>query len=157
MVKVFLLIFFSLTIFLVQAQERCATVAHEKNLHQRNPKRETIDQFEAWIKKKISQQPNNITRTTSTSYVVPIVIHVIHNGEAVGSGTNISDAQILSQIQVMNDDFERLNADTTKTLTEFLPVAGKFLITFVLAKQDTDGLATSGIIRVKGSKSSWTI
>ena len=86
-----------------------------------------------------------------------MVVHIIHNGEAVGSGVNISDAQVLSQISVLNKDYKRLNADASNTPAEFQSVAGLFDVEFVLAKQDPEGLATTGILRVKGSKTSWTM
>ncbi|MBI3482283.1 MAG: choice-of-anchor J domain-containing protein, partial [Bacteroidetes bacterium] len=123
------------------------------------PARETKDQFESWVKGKMTQrlQTFSADRIASGNYVVPIVVHVIHNGEAIGTGSNISDAQILSQLTVLNNDFQRLNADTIKTLDEFKPVAGKFQITFVMAKQDPNGQATTGINRVKGTQTSWDI
>ncbi|GHM98671.1 hypothetical protein WSM22_01610 [Cytophagales bacterium WSM2-2] len=106
------------------------------------------------VQKKNGLQTNRIE---SASYTIPIVVHVINNGEAVGSGTNISDAQILSQIQVLNDDFQRMNADAASTLNEFKPVAGSFPITFVMAKQDPNGQATTGIVRVNGNRNSWSL
>ncbi|MGC4022627.1 MAG: M43 family zinc metalloprotease [Cyclobacteriaceae bacterium] len=140
------------------AQERCGTVALEKMMQQKNPSRETRDQFESWVKSQLSKKSKfaGANRTTSANYVVPIVVHVIHNGENVGVGTNISTAQILSQIDVLNQDYQRTNADTTNTLAEFKSVAGKFPITFVMAKQDPNGAATNGIVRVKGTQSSWS-
>ncbi|HLZ17098.1 MAG TPA: hypothetical protein VKQ08_08655, partial [Cyclobacteriaceae bacterium] len=137
MQRLFFFSVFIMTFTLVHSQERCGTVEYEKLRSLRNPNRESIDQFEKWIAEKLVQKaPSRANRTQGTNYVIPIVVHVIHNGEAVGTGTNISDAQILSQIQVLNNDFERLNSDTTSTLSEFKPVAGKFPITFVMAKQD---------------------
>ncbi len=140
------------------AQERCGTVAYEKMLHQKNPKRETIDQFEKWMQNKLNQRKTAplSTQRTQTTYTIPIVVHIIHNGEAIGTGINISDAQILSQIKVLNDDFNRLNADQTNTPAVFQSVAGSFDVQFILAQQDPNGLATNGIVRVKGSQSSWT-
>ena len=44
-------------------------------------------------------------------YLVPVVVHVIHLGEAVGIGTNISVAQINSAIAALNRDFRRLPDD----------------------------------------------
>ena len=38
---------------------------------------------------------------------IPVVVHVVYNNNT----ENISDAQVLSQITVLNDDFRRLNAD----------------------------------------------
>jgi len=159
MLKVLLTISLTCILFGLRSQDRCGTVAYEKLRSIRNPKRESIDQFESWIKDKLAKksQPFKAERVAGVEYKIPVVVHVIHNGESVGSGTNISDAQVLSQIKVLNDDFERLNADTVKTPAEFVSVAGKFPITFVMAKQDPNGLATDGIVRVKGSQTSWDI
>ncbi|HJW29085.1 MAG TPA: hypothetical protein VJ508_07515, partial [Saprospiraceae bacterium] len=145
--------------FIAHSQDRCGTVEYEKLRSLRKPNRETIEQFEKWISEKMLQKTSALKagRVQGVSYVVPIVVHVIHNGETVGTGTNISEAQILSQIKVLNDDFERLNSDSIKTPAEFVPLAGKFPITFVIAKQDPNGLATTGIVRVKGSQTSWDI
>jgi gliding motility-associated-like protein len=74
-------------------------------------------------------------------------VHVIHNGEPVGLGLNLSQSQIESQISVLNKDFNRLNADTVNTPTEFKSLAGRLEIEFVL----------SAVKRVRGSKTSWTI
>jgi hypothetical protein len=84
--------------------------------------------------------------------VIPVVVHVLHNGTAVGVDANISDAQILSQIRVLNEDFRRKNADAIRTPEEFLPVAADANIEFVLAKQDPNGLPTNGIVRKQGPK-----
>ena len=47
---------------------------------------------------------------------IPVVVHVIHTpGEAIGGGQNISVAQIQSQIDVLNEDFRRLNPDRVNT------------------------------------------
>jgi hypothetical protein len=82
------------------------------------------------------------------------VVHIVHNGEPIGTGTNLSDAQIFSQIDVLNKDFQRLNADASNTHAEFLDIAGSVDVEFVLAKQDPDGFATNGIVRVQGSQDS---
>ncbi len=159
MLRLIICFFLLLSSLISFAQDRCGTVEYERLLHQKSQKKETIDQFELWMKSKVAQKQKTFQagKIESTNYVVPVVVHVINNGEAVGSGSNISDAQIMSQITVLNNDFQRLNADTVKTLSEFVPVAGKFNVTFVLAKQDPDGLTTSGIVRVKGTKGSWGI
>ncbi|MFM8738793.1 MAG: hypothetical protein ACKOC0_01165, partial [Cytophagales bacterium] len=88
------------------SQERCGTVAYETQLAKGNPKRETKQQFEDWMKRvqmspasKLKTQAKNQTQST---FVIPVVVHVIHNGDPVGTGVNISDAQILSQINVLN-------------------------------------------------------
>jgi hypothetical protein len=84
--------------------------------------------------------------------VIPVVVHILHNGTSIGVEANISDAQVLSQIRVLNEDFRRKNADAIRTPAEFLPVAADANIEFVLAKQDPNGLPTTGIVRKQGPK-----
>lgn len=139
-------------------QERCGTTQYESLLKELNPKKETTDTFEKWMLNKLGRSGKTplSTQRTQATYSIPVVIHVIHNGEAVGTGINISDVQIASQIKVLNNDFNRLNADQSNTPTLFQSVASSFDVQFVLAKQDPNGLATNGIVRVKGSKSTWS-
>lgn len=150
------LIFSGLLFFTSYGQQRCATVEYEKKRKTLNPKLEDEKTFEKWLKDKSSLRTQGTQRTQSVSYKIPIVVHVIHNGEPIGTGTNISDAQIFSQITVLNEDFRRLNADASLTPNEFLGVAGSIDIEFVMAKQDPNASGTNGINRVKGNKTSWT-
>ena len=76
--------------------------------------------------------------------LVPVVVHVIHQGGA----ENISDAQVHSQLDVLNADFRRQNADTANTRPIFRPVAADMGIEFCLASQDPQGVPTTGIDRV---------
>jgi gliding motility-associated-like protein len=104
--------------------------------------------FELWMADKMKVGGASITsRKSATPYQVRVVVHVIHNGEKVGTGLNISDAQISSQIAVLNKDFNRLNEDAVNTPASFKPLAGSMDIEFVLA----------GSNRVRGSKTAWTI
>lgn len=140
------------------AQQRCATVEYQKIINPQHSIKEA--QFENWIsKQKVAPRTRTFDTegTSSATYVIPVVFHVIHNGEAVGTGTNILDEQLISQINVLNKDFQRLNADASQTPSEFLSVAGNLDIEFVLAKQDPEGLATNGIVRVQGTKTEWTL
>ncbi len=113
--------------------------------------------FENWIQKNKSKSKKTGPFRIQSTYQVPVVVHVIHNGEAIGTGTNISDAQVLSQIAVLNKDYNRLNADASNTPSEFLSVAGSFDVEFVLAKRTPEGLLTSGIVRTQGTRISYTI
>lgn len=114
--------------------------------------------FEKWINDKIvdlSSQPQILARTNADPILIPVVVHVIHNGTAEGSGANIPFSQIQEQIRILNEDFQRLNADAANTPAEFLPFASGINLEFVLAKQDPSGLPTDGITRTAGPKSSY--
>lgn len=141
-------------------QDRCGIVQYEKNRHLANPKLETEGQFEEWLKARLAEpklKTFGAKKTGSPTYTIPVVVHIIHNGEPVGTGANISDAQVNSQITVLNNDYQRLNADASQTPAEFVPAAGGFDVQFVLAKQDPEGLPTSGITRTLGTKTSWAL
>ena len=78
---------------------------------------------------------------------IPIVVHVLHKGEPIGTGTNISVAQIQSQIDVLNQDFRRLNSNVLLSPAPFRGTSDDPLIQFCLAQQKPDGTPTNGIMR----------
>lgn len=150
-----LLLFYSP--FICIGQQRCGTPEYI-NLRHGKSRAQNEQKFEEWIEGKIdARKGTTASRTALEEYEVQVVVHVIHNGEAVGVGTNIPDAQILSQLEVLNLDFKRLNTDAGNTPPEFAGLAGSMTIEFVLADVDPQGNATNGINRVKGSKTSWTM
>ena len=53
------------------------------------------------------------------SVTIPVVVHVLYSN----ASENISDAQIASQIPVLNEDFHKLNADANKAPTAFAGLA----------------------------------
>jgi hypothetical protein len=140
------------------AQIRCGTVEYTEKLQEQRLLIEDKLQFEKWLQDRKQERARRTgALRTAATYQVPVVVHIIHNGEAIGSGKNISDAQVLSQISVLNKDYQRLNADASETPADFLPFAGAFDVEFIMAKQDPEGLSTNGIVRVQGPKNSWTM
>ena len=88
---------------------------------------------------------------------IPVVVHVMHNGQAVGSGTNISDAQIFSQIEVLNEDYRALNTDISDVPVHFDSLVGDVEIQFCLASFDPEGNITNGIDRIDmGPGGTWS-
>jgi hypothetical protein len=78
---------------------------------------------------------------------IPVVFHIFHSGEAIGTGTNISDVRIQSQIDALNEDFGRYNLDILSTPAAFRGVSADPLIQFCLAQQNPNGTPTNGIMR----------
>ena len=74
---------------------------------------------------------------------VRVVIHVVYQDEH----QNISDEQIRSQLQVLNQDFQRRNPNASQTLPQFQPLAANTQISFVLAREDPERNFTNGITR----------
>lgn len=91
------------------------------------------------------------TGSTNTIYQIPVVVHIIHNNannDIGGSNnSNISDAQVFSQIEVLTEDFRRQNSDTSNTSTIFQGIAADTYIEFCLASVDPEGNYTTGITR----------
>jgi hypothetical protein len=137
------------------AQDRCGTVEIMQSLRNKRSVLESDDQFEQWLKKHKARPGNRING--AQQFKIPVVVHIIHRGEAVGVGTNVPDEQVISQIKILNQDFNRLNSDATNTPSEFQLVAGSLDIEFVLAKQSPEGGLTTGIVRVNGGKTQWAI
>jgi Pregnancy-associated plasma protein-A/Secretion system C-terminal sorting domain/Fibronectin type III domain len=74
---------------------------------------------------------------------IPVVFNVVWNTTA----ENISDARLLEQLQVLNDDFRKLNADQNLVPAVFQPLHVDCEINFCLATRDPSGNATTGIRR----------
>jgi len=85
---------------------------------------------------------------------IPVVVHVIHNGEEVGTLANITYEQVVSQIEVLNEDFRRKEGSNGYNEN---PVGGDAQIEFFLAETDPDGnvLAEPGIQRYNGGREFW--
>ena len=130
----------------------CASTEYEEALQKKYPKRDNTQEFEAWLAPKVAAikaerlagaQSRSISAINAV-VTIPVVVHIIHDGDAVGTGENITDAQVLSQIEVLNQDFRR-QAGTNGWNTN--PVGADMEIQFCLAQRDPDGLASTGIVR----------
>jgi hypothetical protein len=134
---------------------RCATVEYEQYLQEKNPNRMTNTQFETWlaplVKKQTAARTNSKTAASSI-ITIPVVVHVIHSGQAIGTAPNITDAQVQSQITVLNQDYRKMLGTPGYNTN---PVGADIEIEFVLAKVDPNGNPTNGIDRVNMCQSSW--
>jgi hypothetical protein len=83
--------------------------------------------------------------------VIPVVVHVIYNDPI----QNISDAQIKSQILVLNNDYRKANVDVSNLPAVFAALATDARIEFQLALKDPSGNPTNGITRTKTATASF--
>ena len=93
-----------------------------------------------------------LTAQRSGCTEIPVVVHVVYRNAA----ENISDAQIESQIKVLNEDFRKKNSDVSHTPAPFAPLTGDARVTFKLATVDPDGNATDGITRTHTTAAGFT-
>lgn len=83
---------------------------------------------------------------------IPVVVHVVSRNAA----ENISDAQIDSQIAVLNADYRATNPDKASTPSVFQPLIGDARVTFKLATTDPSGNPTNGITRTTTTTTPFT-
>jgi len=134
---------------------RCSSEEYNAALRAKYPSLPSKDEFENWLAPKIeamrAQRANASVASPNVVISIPVVVHVIHNGDAVGDGNeNISDAQVISQITVMNNDFRKM----LNTPGDGAGVDVE--VEFCLAQVDPNGAATNGIDRVDMGQVSWS-
>jgi hypothetical protein len=132
----------------------CGTMDYHNYLMQTRPNYATdYTQYNQMLDQYIQNNQASLNTAARTANItIPVVIHVLYNT----AGQNISDAQATSQFAVLNNDFQRLNADKVNTPSTFTAVAGGVGITFCLAQRDPNGNATTGIIHKSTTTTSFT-
>ncbi len=146
--------------FGVEAQPvPCATMPMDSLLRAKYPGMGSLQDFENFLQKKISEREalQKLGRTELETLTIPIVVHIVHNGEAVGQGRNLSFERVDAQIKTLNEDFRRkpgtpgFNDD---------PRGADIEIDFCLARFDPQGrplsAAQAGIDRYNGGRASWS-
>jgi hypothetical protein len=135
---------------------RCYTDEMDAVLHAEHPELGTPAQFEQWIQQEIAVQQAS-GKIIGGVYQIPVVVHVIHNGEAVGVGSNVSYAAIESQIEVLNEDFRRIFGSPGYNTH---PAGVDTQIEFCLAKRRPDGsafpLGEDGVNRINRTTAGFT-
>ncbi|MFC5268987.1 M43 family zinc metalloprotease [Adhaeribacter terreus] len=131
------------------AQRNCGTMDHLDKLELQEPgTKARLQQVDSKIAKLQSQGANQKTNGVIT---IPVVVHVVYRT----ASQNISQAQIQSQIDVLNEDFSKTNADRVNTPAAFKPLAGDMQIRFELAQRDPNGDPTTGITRTQTNSSTF--
>ena len=82
---------------------------------------------------------------------IPVVVHVVWNSNA----ENISDAQIQSQIDVLNRDYRALNPDVSQVPPVWQGLVADSQVEFFLATTDLNGAPTNGITRTQTTATSF--
>jgi Pregnancy-associated plasma protein-A/Secretion system C-terminal sorting domain/Fibronectin type III domain len=132
-----------------QAQRNCGSMEVLERLKTEDP---SYVAKMGEIEEHTAEFIRNHQGSTEAVITIPVVIHVLYNT----SVQNITDAQILSQMDVLNEDFRLLNADHVNTPSVFAGLKADCEINFVLAKRDPNGNATTGIIRKSTTVTSWS-
>ncbi len=136
--------------FLSAQIRNCSAPEILENLLKSDPEmQQRMEAIERRTQEFVQRTPSVTERTVIN---IPIVVHVVYNSVA----ENISDAQVQSQIDVLNKDFRKLNAEAASIPAAFLNIAADVEINFCLAKVTPSGTPTNGIDRYQTAKTSWS-
>ncbi len=131
----------------VQAQELkvipCATHEYMENVQMKDP--QFILNQQLLEQEYQSMMQSGYKPGQKVKRIIPIVFHIFHNNGV----ENIAKERILEQVEILNKDFQRLNADTNQTNPIYKAIAADCEIEFRLAKLDPNGNCTDGIVRVQ--------
>lgn len=149
-------LFFALGLNAQHAFEKCHTMENDAQRRAKFPELGTLEDNERLLAPLIkAYQERSAEKSITTVLTVPIIFHVIHNGEAVGSGTNISTALINAQIEQINNDFRKIMGTSGYNTN---PVGADTEIEFCAALVDPNGnvLASPGIDRINRNDRGWS-
>ena len=131
-----------------QVKEKCYTAKSRAEKIKENPALKNLLEQKEHVLQQIIETK---TYQKRTNIIVPVVVHVLYKLDA----ENISEDQIKSQIQVLNDDFGFENTNKLDVNHPFYKYCAASGIEFKLANVDPTGKPTNGITRTKTSKDFW--
>ena len=129
----------------IPSQRTCATVEYNEQMYIKHPelRAQRLKAIQS-INQKVKEIELNGEIKSNAIVTIPVVVHVVYANAA----QNISDAQIYSQINILNQDYRKINSDFNSSInTAFGNVGADCQIEFCLAQQDPDGFSTTGITR----------
>ena len=140
--KKFMLSLLGLTLMgttMTQAQRICGSADHYQHMLHEDAQ---FAQNRLLIEKQTEEATKNPTKTRAV-VTIPVVFHIVYKTAT----QNVSDAQIASQLAVLNADYRKLNADWSNTPAAFQSLVADCEVQFCMAQQDPSGNATNGIVR----------
>lgn len=123
------------------ASAQCGTDAYNYELVK--DKLTEGEDYTDYIERNFEYHRGEVVHQKKASRIIPVVFHIVH---AYGE-ENISKEQIEDQMRIINEDFQRTNADASKTRDIFKSRAANLDIEFKLARIAPDGSCTEGITR----------
>ncbi len=116
-------------------------------------------QWEAWMSGEVEKYKENLKngQAKPVGYVIPVIVHVIHWGETVGTFPNIDSNQVKSQLVVLNNDFNASGLNIGNTPSAFSNLIANVGVKFCRAKQNPAGtpLTDPGIDRINANSNTW--
>ncbi len=154
-IKFLLALFISGSMMQAIGQERiCLSYEYELAQREKYPELGTIRDFENRFATIVNQVKTN-RMSEEGVFTIPIIVHIIHDGEEIGEGDNLSAALVQAQINQLNYDFRKIEGTSGYNDD---PVGADTFIEFAPALVDEEGnlLAEPGINRINRNDMGWT-
>lgn len=115
--------------------------------------------WDQWFNAAVEKYVENLQsgKTQLVTHEIPVIFHIVHFGEAVGTFPNIDSNQVKSQIAVLNNDFAGTGLNVGNLPLTFSGLVANTGIRFCLATKNPQGgaLNEKGIQRIDASGQPW--
>lgn len=130
--------------------EKCSQHIRTQQMRQDDPARFATIGKRNIVPQQERYSPAVQEKATGVIYTIPVVFHILHNGGA----SNISDAQIQDQLDILNRDYRRLNSDANSVAAPFIGMPSDVEVEFRFATVAPNGACFDGITRTQSSLTS---
>ncbi len=151
--RIFLFLCCAYSCHVVLAQKECPHTEYARKMVAAHPEiSDKMNDVEAFTHEHTGDNQtilsgDEVSFSLPAVITIPVVVHVLYNTES----QNLSEKQVVSQIEVLTKDFRNQNTDRSKLPAWFTGLAADCGIEFKLARTDPRGFATNGILRRKTS------
>lgn len=118
--------------------------------HLKNTDVKYFSEYKEAQQKMYQSLTSNKNANNTTVYTIPVVVHIVHTGEAVGTSNNPSDVQIQNFINMLNQAYSATFPDYPNVSNGGVDIG----IQFVLAQRTPNCTITNGIDRINASTNS---
>ena len=124
-----------------------------EDLHVKDQEHYIKEQIDQWL----ATHPDGTASTgryfpNGPDFIIPVVVHIVHNGEPIGTGTNISYDQVKSQIDALNAGFSNYSS----TANYYQSLAGTQYAGFPNGPFAVDTRIRFCLATIPGPGASWT-
>lgn len=124
------------------AQKNCTSHSYQQQRLKENASlADRVSRIESFVQHQITNAATS--RVEELTIRIPVVVHNLYHYPT----EKISNEQVQTQLDALNANFRRRNADTVRTPAYFRPLAADCNIEFYLAISDSKRRSTTGIIR----------
>jgi|GEM_PF-2667264 len=121
----------------------CGYDEYQENFLSNDENKKIVDQYEKAYQKYIKSK--DLSHKSSVVKTLPIVVHILHSGDPLGTDDNPTDAQIASTINLASLRFRQMQSNAGSYSNQYYGIDPE--IELCMSTVDPDGNYTSGVLR----------